>query len=242
MPTTDELERIGCGVEDLVRAGLQQPLLIGQAILHMGWRDTKAEPREFGAFGFGLNNGVDIGDRVSEVGDQLGVIPIGQLHGHVDEASGIWFVWGISHGNQGRILQPQALSQHVARGGWFGTTDKSPAHIGSAECLEEIRTDQQRLIADEATPSVGIAFRVATEIKPTKNVDERIAFWNGRAVSPQQLKTGVPVVVPGSLPFELVDVLRTGRPAAVVADGVLQSAAIASGHIPDDTIDVEQQD
>ena len=57
-----------------------------------------------------------------------------------------------------------------------------------------------------------------------------------------QFQACIPVVVPEPFALEGVDGLCVRSPAAEVGNGVLQSAAVAAGNIPDHTIDVEQQD
>ena len=57
-----------------------------------------------------------------------------------------------------------------------------------------------------------------------------------------QLDAGIPIVVPQAFGFEGIDDLGVRPPAAaVMGNGVLQSTAVAAGHIPDHTIDIKQQ-
>ena len=56
-----------------------------------------------------------------------------------------------------------------------------------------------------------------------------------------QLEAGIPIVVPQAFGFEGIDDLGVRPPAAVMGNGVLQSTAVAAGHIPDHTIDIKQQ-
>jgi len=60
-------------------------------------------------------------------------------------------------------------------------------------------------------------------------------------MAPQQLKRGLPIVVPAALRLKGVDLGRIRAPAAVVVDGLHDGAPIAAGHVPDHAIDVEQQ-
>ena len=58
----------------------------------------------------------------------------------------------------------------------------------------------------------------------------------------QEFQAGVPVVVPPAFRLQRIDLFGGGAPAAVMLDGLLESAPVAASDITDDTVDIEQQD
>ena len=108
------------------------------------------------------------------------------------------------------------------------------------EVCEERRIDQERFITNETGPGARVAIGITAEIEAAEDADQRFSFWYISAAAPQQLHAGVPVVVPNPFCFQCVDLLG-GRPqAAVVVHGFLEGSAIAAGHVPDHTVDIEQ--
>tara|TARA_E500000178_G_scaffold324216_1_gene350467 strand:+ start:220 stop:456 length:237 start_codon:yes stop_codon:yes gene_type:complete len=58
----------------------------------------------------------------------------------------------------------------------------------------------------------------------------------------QQFEAGIPIVVPSPLSLESIDLRRAWSPAAVVLNRCLQGTAVASGYIPNDAVNIEQQE
>ena len=58
----------------------------------------------------------------------------------------------------------------------------------------------------------------------------------------QQLEACIPIVVPSPFSLEIIDLRRTWSPVAVVLNRCLQGTAIASGHVPNHAVDIEQQE
>ena len=106
---------------------------------------------------------------------------------------------------------------------------------------EEISAHQQRFIADETLPAAGIAIGIAAEIEAAEDLDQRQAFGEMGPMPAQQLKAGIPVVVPTSLAFEGINDRWARPPAAVVLHRGLEGSAVAASHIPDHSVDVKQQ-
>jgi hypothetical protein len=134
------------------------------------------------------------------------------------------------------------LAEDESGGGRFGTADESPAVPLGLELIEEGFRHQQRLISDETAPVGGITIGIATEVEVAEHTHEAAAHWHAAAPTFQQLETGIPVVVPKPFRLEDVDVVRARPPAAVVMNGFLQRPSVAACDIPDDTVDVEQQE
>jgi hypothetical protein len=63
-----------------------------------------------------------------------------------------------------------------------------------------------------------------------------------QAIPAQQFKTGLPVVVPAPFALEGIDPRRIRHPTAVVMHRGLNGPPIAGTHIPNHTIQVEQED
>ena len=57
----------------------------------------------------------------------------------------------------------------------------------------------------------------------------------------QQFEAGIPIVVPSPFSLEIIDLRRTWSPVAVVLNRCLQGTAVASGDIPNDAVNIEQQ-
>jgi len=57
---------------------------------------------------------------------------------------------------------------------------------------------------------------------------------------PQQFEGGFPVVVPEAFSLEGIDFSGCGAITAVVVDGFAEGPAVAGANVPDDAIDVEE--
>ena len=155
---------------------------------------------------------------------------------------GIGFVGGIPHGDQGWVDQPQALLQHIAAGWGFGATNEAPGKPCVVEGVEEFWRHQQGFVADEALPAGGIAMGVAAEVGLTENRDNLIKSRQGGAgaSAPQQFEGGFPVVVPKAFALEEIDFSGCGAITAVVINGFTEGAAVTAANIPNDAINVEE--
>ena len=93
------------------------------------------------------------------------------------------------------------------------------------------------IVTDSSSP-----FGITAEVKAAEHLDQGSSARNVGSMATQQFEAGVPVVVPAAFRLQPIDVCGRGAPSAVVGHGVLQGPPVASRHIPDHTVDVEQQD
>ena len=211
------------------------------------WRwHRKTQPGQIRPLLAGVVDGVHISHGVAEVGDLEGLNVsgelVGQLVGQLNQSGWIRLVRGITHGDQGRIDQPQALRQHKT-GGWrFSAAHKPPAMPPGRELIEERSLHEQRLVADEALPFSGITLGITAEVEATEHLDQGMSAWSVASVATQQFQAGIPIIVPEPFGLEGIDLRWRGPPAAVVMNGFLQGTPVAACDITDHTVDVEQQD
>jgi hypothetical protein len=83
---------------------------------------------------------------------------------------------------------------------------------------------------------------VAAEVGLAENRDNVIKSRQERAgaSAPQQFKGGFPVVVPEAFTLEGIDFSGCGEITAVVINGFTEGAAVTAANIPDDAINVEE--
>jgi len=242
-----------CGVlQHRVGAGLLQLVVVvgprGTAV-QVRWGHPQTHKGLLGTRRAGVEHGLHVGHGVAQVGDRrptwaqgAAAMALQQLASQLQQPRGVGFVGGVAHGDQRRIVQPQALLQHIA-GGWrLRTTDETPGDAGLLEGSKKRWIDQQWFIADEPVPQGRVTGRIPTEIEIAEHPDQGRKIRQGfQSVAPQQLEAGLPVVVPAAFSLEAVDCARLGSPAAVVMHRFGQSSAVAAADIADDTVDVQQQ-
>jgi hypothetical protein len=83
---------------------------------------------------------------------------------------------------------------------------------------------------------------VAAEVSLAEDRDNVIDSRQRGAgtLAPQQFEGGFPVVVPEAFALEGIDFGSRGAISAVVMNGFAEGAAIAATNVPDDTINVEE--
>lgn len=194
-----------------------------------------------GALGLGVENSLDIGNRVTQVGDDtptvMGQKAVAELH----KTSGVRLVRGIAHGDQRGIDQSQSLLQHEPCGWRFRATHEPPTPTVLIQRGKKVPFHEQGFITDVPGPCAWIAVGITAEIEVAEDIDQVLLGWQGCAMPAQQLETCVPVVVPASFALEGVDAGWLRQPAAVVLHGCLEGSAITARHITDHSVDVEQQ-
>ena len=253
-------------LQNPIGTGGPQLLLVGAAALlltrplQMRRRDCQAEKALARNPFAGPQHGLHIGDGVAQIGHRwrclaqaelvraelraIGVAGGQQRGGQLQQAAGIGFVGRIAHGDDGGILQAEALLQHKAHRGRLGTAHEAPEEAGCAQIGKKLRPHQQRLLADEAAPQGGIAFGITAEIVSAEGGHQGVKSRQTarQPVAPQQLQGGLPVVVPAALAFERVDLGWFGPPATELMHGFDDRPPVAGRHVADDAVDVEQQD
>ncbi len=189
-------------LQNPIGTGGPQLLLVGAAALlltrplQMRRRDCQAEEALARNPFAGPQHGLYIGDGVAQIGHRwrclaqaelvgaevraIGVAGGQQRGGQLQQAGGIGFVRGLTHGDDGGILQAEALLQHVAHRGWLGTAHEAPEQAGRAQICKELRPHQQRLLANEATPQGGIAFGITAEIVSAEGGHQGVKGWQSR--------------------------------------------------------------
>jgi len=83
---------------------------------------------------------------------------------------------------------------------------------------------------------------VAAEVGLAEDRDNLIESRQGGTgtSAPQQLEGGFPVVVPKAFALEGIDFSGSGSITAVVVDGFAEGTAVAATNVPDDAINVEE--
>ena len=193
------------------------------------------------SFGPGVEHGLHVGNRVTEVSDHTPAAIRQKAVAELHKTAGVRLVRGIAHGDQRRIHQSQSLLKHESRRWRFRTTHEPPTPAVPNQRSKEISAHQQGFITDVSRPIPWITIGIGPEIKITEHINQLISDRQRVAMSAQQFQAGVPVVVPAAFAFESVDAGGSRLPAAVVLHGCLEGSAITSRHITDHSVDVEQQ-
>ena len=231
--------------EDQIRTRGYELLLIDASLFAAGekmrWGHRETDPMPIGALGLGVENSLDIGNRVTQIGDDtptaMGQKAVAELH----KTSGVRLVRGIAHGDQRGIDQSQSLLQHEPCGWRFRATNEPPTPTVLIQRGKKVPLHEQGFISDEPGPCAWIAVGITAEIKIAEDINQVLLDRKGCAMPAQQLETCVPVVVPTSFALEGVDARWRRQPVAVVLNGCLEGSAITARHITDHPVDVEQQ-
>ena len=231
--------------QDQIGTGCTQLLLIGASLLaaeqKMRWRHRETDPMSIGAFGLGVENRLNIGNRVTEVSDDTPTAMGQKAVAELNKTCGVRLVRGIAHGDQRGIGQSQSLLQHEPCGWRFRATNEPPTPTVLIQRGKKVPLHEQGFISDEPGPCAWIAVGITAEIKIAEDINQVLLDRKGCAMPAQQLETCVPVVVPTSFALEGVDARWRRQPVAVVLHGCLEGSAITARHITDHPVDVEQQ-